>query len=259
MVVQSSGRQARTIHTSKKKVIVESKGRAAPKTKTIISTRTTNVPAKIDEPTNNNVTRKSSRAKAATAKTQKVEMVVANAKPVANGSTSRRRNQSTSELAVGKTMTVSDLDEIMDSPIKGHTLNDTKTPTRTSTRLSGRAKPQPQPTQHLHHVVEQPSRSSNRRRTKVIEETIDEADSSSDESQTSQTSQESQESQQSQQSHVSSGPTRMIRRNHMPTPPVIVKQEREVSYTMTDMYTCEMCSAVFSDRSQLLNHVPIHI
>lgn len=41
-----------------------------------------------------------------------------------------------------------------------------------------------------------------------------------------------------------------------------IKQEKEVSYTMTDensLFTCEMCSAVFSDRAQLLVHVPVHI
>lgn len=41
-----------------------------------------------------------------------------------------------------------------------------------------------------------------------------------------------------------------------------VKQEKEVSFTLTDdnaVFTCEMCSAVFSDRAQLLVHVPVHI
>lgn len=256
VVQQSSGRQqARTIHTSKKKVVVESKGRSAPKTKTIITSRTTSAPAKNDEQIHNNATRKSSRAKpAAAGRAQKSEAIETQTKPITNGTASRRRNQSTSELSIGKTMTVSDLDEIMGSPVKGHStgVNDAKPSTRSSKRLSGRNKsqPEPEPVQHLHQVVEQPSRSSNRLRSKVVEEPIAEADSSSDESQTSQDS---------QQSQVSGHTQVMIRRNHMPIPPVIVKQEREVSYTMTDMYTCEMCSAVFSDRSQLLMHVPIHI
>lgn len=41
-----------------------------------------------------------------------------------------------------------------------------------------------------------------------------------------------------------------------------IKQEKEVSFTMTDensVFTCEMCSAVFTDRAQLLVHVPVHI
>lgn len=42
-----------------------------------------------------------------------------------------------------------------------------------------------------------------------------------------------------------------------------IKQEKEVSFTLTDndnaVFTCEMCSAVFSDRAQLLVHVPVHI
>lgn len=42
-----------------------------------------------------------------------------------------------------------------------------------------------------------------------------------------------------------------------------IKQEKEVSYTLNDeppvVYTCEMCAAEFSDRAQLLVHVPVHI
>lgn len=40
-----------------------------------------------------------------------------------------------------------------------------------------------------------------------------------------------------------------------------IKHEKEESYTMTsdEFFTCEMCSAVFRDRAQLLVHVPIHI
>lgn len=45
-------------------------------------------------------------------------------------------------------------------------------------------------------------------------------------------------------------------------PPMNIKQEKEVSFTLIDepeVFTCEMCSAVFDDRTQLLDHVPIHI
>lgn len=42
-----------------------------------------------------------------------------------------------------------------------------------------------------------------------------------------------------------------------------IKVEKEVEYVMTneetEVFTCEMCSAVFNDRAQLLVHVPIHI
>lgn len=41
-----------------------------------------------------------------------------------------------------------------------------------------------------------------------------------------------------------------------------IKQEKEVDYSAieaSEVFTCEMCSAVFSDRAQLLVHVPIHI
>lgn len=44
---------------------------------------------------------------------------------------------------------------------------------------------------------------------------------------------------------------------------IYIKQEKEVSYTLSEEpptgFTCEMCSAEFSDRAQLLVHVPIHI
>lgn len=45
-------------------------------------------------------------------------------------------------------------------------------------------------------------------------------------------------------------------------PSINIKQEKEVSFTLIDepeVFTCEMCSAVFDDRAQLLVHVPIHI
>lgn len=39
--------------------------------------------------------------------------------------------------------------------------------------------------------------------------------------------------------------------------PLNIKIEAEASFD--DVFTCEMCSAVFRDRSQLLDHVPVHI
>lgn len=44
--------------------------------------------------------------------------------------------------------------------------------------------------------------------------------------------------------------------------PLRIKHEQEEEYSITGddmMFTCEMCSAVFRDRAQLLIHVPIHI
>lgn len=38
-----------------------------------------------------------------------------------------------------------------------------------------------------------------------------------------------------------------------------IKIEAEASFTSDDVFTCEMCSAVFRDRAQLLVHVPVHI
>lgn len=265
---------ARTIHTSKKKVVVEPKGnRSAPKTKTIITSRITNAPAKIVEPANSNATRKSSRAKATTTKAAQMDVLETQAKPLTNG-TSRRRNQSLSEQtnttktktnasatstrrsAIVQSDAVSDFDEIPDhrSPIKTMTVrtyernhvetsaNDARPSTRSSNRLRSRGKPQaePQHQQLLDQIIEQPPRPSNRLRSKVIvaaESSIDEAESSAEDSEMD-TSQES-------RSEASRS--------------IVIKQEQEVSYTMGDLYTCEMCSAVFSDRAQLLMHVPIHI
>lgn len=269
--------QARTIHTSKKKVVVEPRGnRSAPKTKTIITSRITNTPAKNVEPASNNATRKSSRAKATTTKAAKMEALETEAKPLTNG-TSRRRNQSISEqiaqtystktrtsapdtstrrLANVQSDATSDMYEISDhqSLIKKNAMpasernhgktsaNDARPSTRSSNRLRGRGNTQaePQQLQQLDHKMEQPTRPSNRLRSKVItaaESSIDEAESSAEEGEMG-TSQES---------------------DCEESLPIIVKQEQEVSYTMGDMYTCEMCSAVFSDRAQLLMHVPIHI
>lgn len=38
-----------------------------------------------------------------------------------------------------------------------------------------------------------------------------------------------------------------------------IKIEAEASFSSDDVFTCEMCSAVFRDRAQLLVHVPVHI
>lgn len=38
-----------------------------------------------------------------------------------------------------------------------------------------------------------------------------------------------------------------------------IKVEAEASFSSDDVFTCEMCSAVFRDRAQLLVHVPVHI
>lgn len=41
--------------------------------------------------------------------------------------------------------------------------------------------------------------------------------------------------------------------------PLNIKIEAEASFSSDDVFTCEMCSAVFRDRAQLLVHVPVHI
>lgn len=41
--------------------------------------------------------------------------------------------------------------------------------------------------------------------------------------------------------------------------PLHIKEEAEASFSSDDVFTCEMCSAVFRDRAQLLVHVNVHI
>lgn len=267
----STQRQARFIHTSKTKVVVETKGgRQATKTKTIV---TSNV---VD----NSATRRSSRAKQPTNK--KTESMPSPARTLTNGTPRSAKSQVAAsanskfqsnllaELSKKNSSfspdVVSDLEEILGSPIKTreirtpikseqsnaksggmlrvnystHVDDGTKPATRSSKRLSNRVQTVTGP------VIKQP-KSRSRKSTSFN------ANLSSEESQ------ESQESQDSQDEVYEN----LQIANHAPDNIVMnIKQEKEVSYIMTDdnsLFTCEICSAVFSDRPQLLAHVPVHI
>lgn len=263
----STQRQARVIHTSKKKIVIETRGgRTATKTKTIV---TSNVVK--NEDVDYRGMRRSGRAKNPTNK--KIESMPSPARTLTNGTLRTVKYQSNLLAELSKKSTnyspdvVSDLEEILGSPIKTRTEqvsrgqskiehmnaksgglprvdhrmqtddDETKPATRSSKRLSNRVQPVVEP------VTKQPKSNSRKKN----ESTSYNATLSSEESQLSQ--------------DVPFGHLQI--RNHTPETIVMnVKQEKEVSYTMTDenhVFTCEMCSAVFSDRAQLLVHVPVHI
>lgn len=271
------------IHTSKKKVIVETKGgRTATKMKTII---TTNEIKKATPEVDNGGTRRSSRAKPQTIK--KIETIQSPSRSLTNGTPRSAKSQAVTstnskfqtnlfaELSK-KTSNyspdvVSDLEEILGSPIKttrdrseqasrtqskieqlntkgmvrvdyrSQTDDESKPATRSSKRLSNRV----QPTQ----ITIEPKTTRTSTKSKKLTVAYNASGLTSEDSQESQDEPDDNSSQ--------------ISQNNLPDNIVLnIKQEKEVSYTMTDdnsSFTCEMCSAVFSDRAQLLIHVPVHI
>lgn len=276
----ASQRSARVIHTSKKRVIVETKGgKMTTKLKTIVTPT-----PKIEKIQSIAVTstRKSSRTTKPTITTQEKPIAIpTQSKSLTNGTArtkksspvvlgtsysknSRIQNNVYAELSAKSTnhssSVVSDLEEILGSPIKTtdfvadkrnqqildddvatdiEYLDDSIKPsTRSSKRLSARGKKMP-----IEIIAKaSPSRTRNNRiaghKNAIFLEEQSDAESSQD--------------------------TLIDSKSENSSSNVIlnIKQEREVSYTMTDdtnLFTCEMCSAVFSDRAQLLVHVPVHI
>lgn len=264
----TSQRQARTIHTSKKKVVVETKsGRTATKLKTIVTTNAIKKPVPEIE---NSAMRRSNRTIQPTNK--KIESSQSPAKSIPNGtprttkstlsatasSSAKFQNNLLAELSKKSTNydpdVVSDLEEILGSPIKTRECrstsktelattknnkmvridysgqqsdSDVKPATRSSKRLSNRI----QPTTNVESTTKTTKTNTTRNKKTELPEQLSEGSQSSFDNTTDN-----------------------IVMN--------IKQEKEVSFTMTDennAFTCEMCSAVFSDRTQLLVHVPIHI
>lgn len=127
--------------------------------------------------------------------------------------------------------------------------DETKPATRSSKRLSNRS--QPIKTTVL-PVAKVPKTSTKTRKSATV--SFNAALTSEDDSQESQESQPSQDESYENLEIANNTAAGSIIMN--------IKQEKEVSYTMTDdnnLFTCEMCSAVFTDRAQLLVHVPVHI
>lgn len=274
-----SQRSARIIHTSKKRIVVETKGgKTTTKLKTIVtptpkiekiqsiavastrkSSRTIKTPITQVQPIA--ITSQSKSLTNGTARTKKSSPVVLG---TSYSNNRRIQNNVYAELSAKSTAfssdVVSDLEEILGSPIKTtnlvvdkrgqQTLDDDvttaieylddsiKPSTRSSKRLSARGKQMP--TQTISKAS--PSKTRNNRiggkKNAILIEEQSDAESSQD--------------------------TLIDLKSDNSNSNVIlnIKQEREVSYTMTDetnLFTCEMCSAVFSDRAQLLVHVPVHI
>lgn len=277
-------RQPRLIHTSKKKVIVETKGgRTSTKTKTIV---TSNVVQKsIREIADNAGTRRSSRVPKPSTN-RKLESMSSPSRPITNGTPRSNRSTASPQSASSTKLdllaelskkssnfspdVVSDLEEILGSPIKtreihndqtsrihsksnnlnakgsgmvrvnykSQTDNEIKPTTRTSKRLSNRIQITPQTSETVTKVPKSSTATKSNRKQIPVDPQMS-----------------------SEESHDE--PYNNLQRVNTPTHIVMnIKQEKEVSYTMTDEnsgFTCEMCSAVFSDRTQLLDHVPIHI
>lgn len=275
----SSQRQPRLIHTSKKKVVVETKsGRTATKMKTIVTSNELKKPTPAPE-LENSAMRRSNRTTQPTSK--KMESTQSPSRSLTNGtprstkktmpsthssSSKNFQNNLLAELSKKSSNfspdVVSDLEEILGSPIKTRETrtqskpetsnaksgkmvrvdyqgsdSDAKPATRSSKRLSNRI----QPTPSVEPTIKTLTKSSTRGGSKKTNPSVFQLGHSSEESQ---------------------GSYDQIENNTAANIVMNIKQETEVSFTMTDensVFTCEMCSAVFSDRAQLLVHVPIHI
>lgn len=284
------------IHTSKKKVLIETKGgRTATKVKTIVTTsELKKEAANVD----NGGTRRSGRAKTQTVTAKKVETIQSPSRSLTNGTTrttaksqaattSNAKFQSNLFAELSKKSSnfspdvVSDLEEILGSPIKtaresrseqasrtqakseqlnakssgmvrvdykSQTDDEAKPATRSSKRLSNRVQPMP-------NALTKSTRNSTKSSKKSSAAFNADTDGGGG-GLSSEDSQESQESQDEPDDHL------QISNNLQDNIVMNIKQEKEVSYTMTDensVVTCELCSAVFTDRAQLLIHVPVHI
>lgn len=272
-------------------MLIETKGgRTGTKMKTIV---TTSEIKKETANVDNGGTRRSGRAKTQTVTAKRVEAIQSPSRSLTNGTTrtmAKSQAASTSNAKIQNNLfaelskkssnfspdVVSDLEEILGSPIKtaresrseqasrtqvksehlktkssgmvrvdykSQTDDETKPATRSSKRLSNRVQPMPNALTK-----------STRTRTKSLKKS-----SISGIGLSSEDSQESQESQESQDEHDDN---LQISNKFQDNIVMNIKQEKEVSYTMTDensVVTCELCSAVFTDRAQLLIHVPVHI
>lgn len=308
------------IHTSKKKVIVETKGgRTATKIKTIVTTNeikrpTPPAPLPLTQSApeaESNAKRRSNRTKQATSKilesmpsptrnsltngiprSSRSPATAAAATAIATSTNAKYQNNLLAELSKKSTNyspdVVSDLEEILGSPIKTHdnrsghvsrkhakavpsspkkasstirsdcnktiTDDEAKPATRSSKRLSGRA----QPISNADSKAKTTRNSSASARGNAKKPTsTTTTTSSSSVFHSAMLSEESQGSQDESYSNL-----QMEENNAEGSIVMNIKQEKEVSFTLTDdnaVFTCEMCSAVFSDRAQLLVHVPVHI
>lgn len=279
-------RQPRLIHTSKKKVVVETKGgRSATKIKTIITS--SEIKKSMPE-MENSATRRSSRTKQPTNK--KLESASSPFKSMTNGTqrsnkavtqptsstNSKHQNNLLAELSRKSSNfnsdVVSDLEQILGPPIKTReTRNEQVSRAHTrpepgSAKMSGglRADYKGQPDYEMKPATRSSKRLSDRIQ---LTQHIDSAKSTKSNASTRNSSKRSDASPfnqdvSSEESQDEPYDNLQIENNAPANIVLNIKQEKEVSFTMTDdnsIFTCEMCSAVFSDRAQLLVHVPVHI
>lgn len=254
--------------------MVETKsGRQATKTKTIV---TSNVVKQQAAEVDNNATRRSSRAKQPTNK--KIELIPSSARTLTNGTprsvrshvvtsaNSKFQSNLLPELSKKNSNfspdVVSDLEEILGSPIKTREIRTeqvSRTPSK-SEQSSAKSMLRVNYKSHVDDGTKPATRSSKRLSNRIQTTTgsaIKQPRSSSRKSASFNANLSSEESQESQDEAYDNV------ENHADDNIVMnIKQEKEVSYTMTDdnsLFTCEMCSAVFTDRAHLLLHVPVHI
>lgn len=259
-----SPRQPRMIHTSKQKVTTITKdGRTAAKTKTVV-TRTTNVVEKVAPAQPVTPNRKSARRSTVTSATKKPTATLTNgtqATKSAAAASAKLQNNLLAELSK-KSMNyspdvVSDLEEILRSPIREAVNEPPVTATQTRTSRSGmlRVDYTTSVASTTHDVVDDLAGVDTRPATRSSKRLSNRAVNPAKQSTSRQAA---------HKVAVSNDidPLGMFDDGVQLNTLINIKQEKEVSYTMTDennLFTCEMCSAVFHDRSQLLLHVKVHI
>lgn len=146
---------------------------------------------------------------------------------------------------------VSDLEEILRSPVKSRE----ERSSFTQSNPLGDLTLSPNYFDHPKTVMQRNTRSSKRLSNRNLSKELDQASPT--------TSFSGKSTRQRTDANVSSQNEFAKDNATMATIAMHIKQEKEVSYTLSEeppaIYTCEMCSAAFSDRAQLLVHVPIHI
>lgn len=279
-------------------MIVETKsGRMATKMKTVV---TTNEIKRTEPEVESSAKRRSGRTKQPSNK--KIESIpspssraLTNGTPRTTKSTANHAGSTTNtKLALEFTKkssnfspdVVSDLEEILGSPIKTHeirkqTKTDTPNAIKNSTRVNNKpqndddVKPATRSSKRIsNRVVSQPVATSATAVGAAATATIDAKEKQTSSKPTTNTRNSAKKTSDhatfnhgilSEESQGSQSNDAYNNLQIEPTSDNIVmniKQEKEVSYTMTDdinVFTCEMCSEVFSDRAQLLVHVPVHI
>lgn len=264
--VNSNVSRPKMIHTQKTRVPVEDGKR---KSRTLV-TRSAPEPVTPPPPSPASATKTKSRRVAGGKQAPKLDYIEQNTSPAKQTRNSTKTNRDIdSSLAESNLLlelskknlnyspdVVNDLEEILRSPIKSKdsiddqsqdendTIND-ESPSK-NTRVSKRIRSrQRQPATHknvLYVVRQTPTRSSARIARPA-------------------TSASSATSSQRNQPESTSASSMAVDDELINAIVMNIKHEKEESYTMTsdEFFTCEMCSAVFRDRAQLLVHVPIHI